>query len=121
MRKITVDDKKQRWRFQKAPTQYSKEEVSLVISLFVENLVKITFKSHLYLWKGKVWRQTEGGPIGLRATGSCAKVVMDDWMAKFRKKLEENGVEVFLLTKYVDDVLVIARNVQWGATGMVAR
>ena len=77
-----------------------------VMSVLVECLVKITFKTHLYLWKGKVKKQKDGGPIGLRAEESCAKVVMDDWIMKFRKKLEDMEMEIFLLTKYVDVVLV---------------
>ena len=115
LRTVVMDDVKERWKFRKNPDSYSSEERSKVMSLLIECLVKITFESHLYLWKGQIRKQKEGGPIGLRATGSCAKVVMDDWLKKFREKLEEQGIEVYLITKYVDDVLVVARNVPLGS------
>ena len=40
---------------------------------------------------------------------------MEDWITKFRTKLEENNIEIFLLTKYVDDILIIRRNLDFGA------
>ena len=114
MRTVVVDDSKERWKFLKSPRHYNSEEVGRVMSLLVECLVKITFSTHLYLWRGEVKKQRVGGPIGLRATGSCARIVMDKWLNRFRNKLHQQGVEVYLVTKYVDDVLVIAKNVQLG-------
>ena len=78
-------------------------------------MVKATFKNHFYEWKGQVHRHMEGGPQGLRATGSCAKMVMDDWMETFRRILRENKVEVYLISKYVDDVLLICKNFKLGS------
>ena len=36
-------------------------------------------------------------------------------MKKFREKLEEQGIVIYLITKYVDDVLVVAKNVPLGS------
>ena len=50
--------------------------------------------------------QTEkGGEIGLRATGTIAKVAMEDCLRRLYELLMAQGVEVHLLTKYVDDIL----------------
>ena len=40
---------------------------------------------------------------------------MEDWITKFREILELNNVEILVLTKYVDDVLIICRNLPLGA------
>ena len=81
----------------------------------LEKMVETCFENHFYRWKGNVHRQAKGGPIGLRATGVCAKAVMDSWLRKFRTILEENNIRVFALTKYVDDVLIICQNVTVGS------
>ena len=73
-----------------------------------------TFDTHYYKWEGKIRKQEKGGPIGLRAEGSLAKAVMAIFMAQLRKKLEELGMKVILLKSYVDDVLVVTRNVHLG-------
>ena len=77
-------------------------------------MVEVTFQNHFYRWKRYVHKQAKGGPIGLRATGVCAKVVMNDWIEKFRGVLESNGVKIFTLTKYVDDVMIICQNLKLG-------
>ena len=61
-----------------------------------------------------MYRQKKGGPIGLRASGSVAKVAMEDWLKKFEKRVKELGIEVFLLRKYLDDVILIVRNCKLG-------
>ena len=72
----------------------------------VEVAIRTTFTHHYYKWGDKVLRQIAGGPIGLRATGSVARMVMWRFLKKYRSLLEDNKVEVFLLRKYVDDILI---------------
>ena len=78
-------------------------------------MVKVTFRTHLYEWEGEFFRQIHGRPIGLRATGSLARILMDIWLQEFRKILEDNNVNVLLLKKYVDDVLLICPNLRMGS------
>ena len=72
-----------------------------------------------------MYRQLKGGSIGLRATGSVSKMTMDEWMEIFERILTENGVEIFILTKYVDDVLIICRTLSkdqfWDGARLVVR
>ena len=77
--------------------------------------MEITFRTHFYKWNGRVYRQSRGGPIGLRATGSAARGTMWRWRREFGRLLEENGVEVHLLTYYVDNVVLIAENLRLGS------
>ena len=81
----------------------------------MEILVETTLSQHLYKWGQHIRRQSEGGAIGLRATGSIAQVVMDDWLKSFIAKLEDCGVKVWLLKKYVDDVLIVCEMLKKGA------
>ena len=75
---IESDDKpdSSRWKFFRGPKGYTDAEKDKVLGALMECLVKTTFSTHYYLWKGKVHKQLEGGPIGLRGTGSCGKAVM---------------------------------------------
>ena len=60
--------------------------------------------------------QTDGGPIGLRLTGSICKVVMDKWTRQVSKKMEENNLGCELIVKYVDDMDVFLRPIELGVS-----
>ena len=59
-----------------------------VMRLAVENM----FSTHCYRFGGKMYRQTEGGPIGLRSTCAVARVVMARWDIKFKERLAMSNV-----------------------------
>ena len=40
---------------------------------------------------------------------------MDDWAEKFRVKVEAQGIKIYLLKKYVDDVLVVTSTLSLGS------
>ena len=56
--------------------------------------VRTIFSHHVYKFGGKFYRQTEGGPIGLRLTGVVAQLVMDRWAKQFLKRLSDAGITV---------------------------
>ena len=49
----------------------------------------------------------KGGPIGLKTSGSVAKIAMDIWLREYRKRLEKTRFKVWLLQKYIDDVVFV--------------
>ena len=110
------------WVWPKSPKHYSDEEKGRLMEKVVEVAVNTTFETHFYQWGGQLYRQRRGGAIGLKATGTAAKVAMEDWIIRLHKLLEAQGIQVYLLTKYVDDVLGILGTVQlgtrWEAGGM---
>ena len=69
----------------------------------VEISLQILFRNFVYQFAGKLFHQEDGGPIGVRATGSAAELVMLDWSEKYREILENSGLWVALLSGYVDD------------------
>ena len=50
-----------------------------MISLAIEVGIKACMKGHMYRLDGKVYLQTEGGPIGLELSGALARVIMLLW------------------------------------------
>ena len=79
--------------------------------------MEATFNTHFYKWNGLIHRQTEGDLIGLRATGTIARVAMNQWLRSFKAKIKRAGMTVNLLSKYVDDFLSITEILERGARG----
>ena len=82
----------------------------------VANVLEIAicsmFSNHVYRYGGRIYKQTKGGPIGLRLTGVVARVVMDRWARKFTNHLRQAQIVLQLLVKYVDDVNLALRAIQ---------
>ena len=106
-------------------TFFTKEEQDKVMMAVIEALISAAFNCHIYRWEGRVRRQVKGGAIGLRCTGSLAKICMDSWCERFEEILREIGVEIFLITKYVDDIFIICRTLElntfWDGKKLVKR
>ena len=94
-------DPENQWVFQ--DTKNTEKEIKMVIGAVVEIAVKILFKNFTYKFGGKFYHQSEGGPIGVRATGAVAQLVMEAWAEQYMKILTDSGVLVQLLSGYVDD------------------
>ena len=109
------DEKKERWKFFRDPEEYTEKEKKKLMGKVTEILVKTTFQYHCYKWDDSVRKQSKGGSIGVRGTGSVAKATMDWWIGEYRRILTGANVEVLLLKKYVDDVCIISKNLDWGA------
>ena len=52
--------------------------------------------------------------LRLRATGSLAQNTKNEWEDRFKLKLEQLGIKVWLIVKYVDDILVVVSNLPLG-------
>ena len=76
--------------------------------------VKAVFTTHTYQFGGRFIHQTSGGPIGLRATGAVARVVIGDWDLKLMRILQENGMETQVAARYVDDIRIMMRALKMG-------
>ena len=69
----------------------------------------------MYKYKNEVYKQKEGGAIGLRITGSICRIVMDRWKKKTKKMMEEKGMKIYLMEKFVDDVNVVVEGMRLGS------
>ena len=86
----------------------------LMLSKAMEVAVRECFRNHLYQFDGKVYRQTEGGPIGLRLSMAVSRVVMAMWDKKLSKLGGQTGWLVHLLKRYVDDVTAVVETLRLG-------
>ena len=108
---ISADENQTReWRWQTKP-----ENLDRIRDEDKQRILAKVAKNHLYKWDNKILRQRLGGAIGVRAIGALAKVTMDQWMEKFRERLESLEIKLWLLKKYVDDVLVVVTNLPLGS------
>ena len=89
-------------------------EEKMLIGTVVEIAIKILFNNFTYKFGGRYYHQKGGGPIGVRATGAAAQIVMEDWGAKYRSLLEAAGIQIFLLSGYVDDGRQVSTTLEIG-------
>ena len=82
------------WRWYRDPSHYSREDRRRLLGKLVEVAVRTTFETHFYQWGGRIYRQGRGGAIGLKATGSVAKVAIEDWIQRLHQLLLDQGNKV---------------------------
>ena len=73
----------------------------------------------MYEFCGRLFLQSNGGPIGLRCTASLASLIMKMWDRKWVELLEREKIEVLLYFSYVDDSRNFVRplNLEWRWNG----
>ena len=110
-----MDQKRERWNWYTVPDKYSNEDKKKVLKEVIRIMVETTFSHHHYKWGNKLFRQGKGGSIGLRATGSVSRCIMDVWIEELERKMTENGMEVHMMRKYVDDVVLVTTKLKLGS------
>ena len=70
--------------------------------------------THVYSFDGKIFIQKEGGPIGLRSTCAVARVVMNEWDARWLETLEANNIKLRKGERYMDDIRAILQGLKMG-------
>ena len=81
----------------------------------VRILIEACFSTHVYKWKGEIFKQLRGGCIGLRGTGSLARAIMAIVLEILEDLMKKAGLNPLLLKKYVDDILGVCRKLEPGA------
>ena len=61
------------------------------------------FKSHVYTFAGKFYKQQSGGSIGLRGTCAIARLIMQMWDHKWLEVMDRVGVQLELAMRDMDD------------------
>ena len=68
-------------------------EKKMVMAEIVRLTVETAFETHVYSFAGRVYRQSEGRPIGLRSTFALARVVMGRWDHKWNEQLTKVHIQ----------------------------
>ena len=66
--------------------------------------IKFIMKNHAYTFDNKIYKQENGGAIGVELTGDLAKVFMVWWARQLQQKKEEEDITTYLYKCYVDDI-----------------
>ena len=71
-------------------------------------------KNHVYRFDNQSRVQANGGPIGLALTGEVAECYMMNWDKKFLRKIKDIGIEIDLYSRFKDDILISATDIEKG-------
>ena len=84
----------------------------------VEMLVTKTMQNHCYMFEGRIYRQEEGGSIGLDLTGVVADIYMSWWDGQLIVLLREARIFAILYKRYVDDInMLLAMEIEGEIVG----
>ena len=90
-----------------------------MISLAIEAGIIAVMTHHVYTFNGKIYLQTEGGPIGLELSGAIARVFMLLWDRKLltalNKATQHLDWDLYLYLRYVDDGNTVCNTLPLGA------
>ena len=103
------NERDNRWKPWHLPISYPDQTQRR--KMIVESMkvgLNLIMKNHVYYYDGDIRRQRNGGPIGLKLTGTLAQVFMLWWDQRFKEKLVEAGIDVPLNKRYVDDINMCA-------------
>ena len=78
-------------------------EKEKIISEVISLATRAMFNHQYYTFGGRVFHQKAGGPIGLRGTCSISRLVMQLYDNKWLRRMEDMGVTIWLLCRYMDD------------------
>ena len=81
----------------------TKAQEKMMVARIAEIGVRMLFSNFCYSFGGHDYLQQSGGPIGMRLTMAASRLVMTDWAEQYRQKLENAGLDILLLSFYVDD------------------
>ena len=101
------------WEYNKnhKPTE---AEVREIVARVAEIGIRTIFENFCYRFGGKVFIQMKGGPIGVKVTMACARLVMINWGNMVKGSLKLASMEITLFACYVDNVRMGATSLRLG-------
>ena len=102
-----TEDRFKPWNKKKqAPTE---DQLKKMLSIAIEIAIKQIMRTHIYEFEGELRKQLKGGPIGLELTGDIAQIYMIWYDDELKKKITENGLNIKMYKRYVDDINIVLR------------
>ena len=94
-------DPNDQWEF--SNKELTEDQERLLVGVVAEIAIIVLFNNFSYKFGGKFFHQQSGGPIGVRATGAIAQLVMERWARDYKAILENSGIVISEMGGYVDD------------------
>jgi hypothetical protein len=91
-------------KWEKVRDPRNEDEKKKIMTKVMKIAVLILMGSHVYRFNGKVYKQEDGGSMGLEATQGIARNVMIEWDKLMRKTLRMLRVKTMMYKRYVDDI-----------------
>ena len=79
-------------------------------------LVQVFCETQTYSWRGRIYCQVTGLPIGPRGTSAVARTVMNMLDRKFKALMSNWRLEMTLLIRFIDDVRAMLKGLKCGLT-----
>ena len=107
-------------RFLEQERRPNKEEERRMFSLALQEAIKAAMSHHVYSLTDQTLLQNDGGPIGLKLSGSVGKVFMVSWSRRFKNSVRRAtrafpSFQLYFHKLYVDDHLQVAEELPPGA------
>ena len=93
---------------------YSTEQEKVIGEVYIAHVTRTVMSCHMYKIGGDVRLQRQGGPAGLRVTGTLARNVMAEWWRKILDQYKQWSIPALLLSRYVDDCTNVQRLLRVG-------
>ena len=100
MHSLSVNTADKDWLPSKAP---SEDQKRILLGLVMAIGIDMIMSNHTFMLGDDVYLQSEGGPIGLEATGAIARAVMMWFDELYLEKVEREGYMLPLYERYIDD------------------
>ena len=93
-KKVTKD----KWIRSQHPTE---EQSAKTMAQMVADAVEVAMSNHMYRFDGKVYLQTDSGPIGDELSQAVARLIMIWWDRTFLEKCSRLGLDIMMYMRYV--------------------
>ena len=93
---------------------YSDSDKREMVAILVQICTIILMNSHVYSFGGKLFIQSEGVGIGLRASACLARITMCLWDTRWAREQYNLGLSTLLFIRYVDDLRIYLNTINRG-------
>ena len=109
--KLSKSERFMSWHVaERQPTIEQKDIKKKMITEAIRIVLIYIMKNHIYEFDNKIYKQKEGGAIGVELTGTMAQIFMVWWDKKFQEiSKEELQLEIIFYKRYLDDINVIMK------------
>ena len=77
--------------------------------------IKATLQNHIFRFNSKLYRQLEGGAIGVALAGEIANLFMVWWDRQLKQKIVDDGISLKMYSRYVDDIDIATKGINPGS------